>query len=142
MTHDPKLLAAHEISHLLSSGGGSIRCDTDGWTVVSNPPASEFDLLNGMLAGIIGEHIILFGLEIARIKLKDDAAWNTEIGADDYQFISHVPVEQRLATFDRVAPFLARELAQIGRQRLKSFGDRLLQANVGDVIDFGEIAYV
>lgn len=89
-----------------------------------------------MFAGVIGERLVQYGQEIARIKLKDESAWLTEIGTDDYVFIAAVPMTTRLAVFDRIAPRLLGVLNEIGKARLSSLGQRLLMMKPSEKLDF------
>ena len=138
MTHSPIALAAHEIAHLaIDCSATGIAADEGGWMVMSTePPASEADFLNRQSAGIIGDIVLKFGVEVGGVMAKQRETWQTAIGEDDLFILNSVPMPVLSAVYDRCAPTIDRVLKDVGHKRLTQIGHRLLQMSPGDVLQF------
>lgn len=135
---DPTALAAHEIAHLvIDDTATGIRADADGWTVLSTePPASGDDLMNRQAAGIIGEIVLRYGVEIGSAMAKRRETWQTAIGEADLFVLNLLPMNVLSAVYDRCAPTINRVLTDVGHKRLTAIGHRLLQMQPGDTLQF------
>ena len=138
MSVSPLALAAHEIAHLaIDCSAKGIAADEGGWMVLSTePPASEADFLNRHAAGIIGEIVLRFGVEVGGVMAKQRETWQTDVGEDDLFILNAVPIEVLSAVYDRCATVIDRVLRDIGHKRLTQIGHRLLQMSNGDVLQF------
>lgn len=138
MNIDPTALAAHEIGHLaIDTAATGIAADNSGWSVVStDAPTNEKEFLSRQGAGIVGEIILKYGLEIGGVMAKQRSTWQTVIGEDDAVILNCVPVETLSAIYERCAPTIDRVLNDIGKRRLTAIGNRILQMESGDVMTF------
>lgn len=138
MNIDPTALAAHEIGHLaIDTGATGIAADDGGWAVVStDAPVNEKEFLSRQSAGIIGEIVLRYGLEIGGVMAKQRSTWQTNIGKDDCMILDCVPLETLSGVYDRCAPTIDRVLNDVGRKRLTAIGHRILQMEPGDHMSF------
>ena len=138
MSVSPLALAAHEIAHLaIDCSAKGIAADEGGWMVMSTePPASEADFLNRQSAGIVGEIVLKYGVEVGGVMAKQRETWQTAIGEDDLFILNAVPMDMLSAVYDRCAPTIGRVLTDVGHKRLTQIGHRLLQMHPGDALQF------
>lgn len=135
---DPTALSAHEIGHLvIDTTATGIEADENGWSVVSTePPINEAEFLARQSAGIIGEIVLRYGLEVGGVMAKQRSTWQTDIGKDDNRILDCVQLDMLVDIYDRCAPTIARVLNDVGRKRLTAIGHRILQMEHGDLMKF------
>jgi hypothetical protein len=134
---EPLLIAAHEFGHIaVSQGVEGIRADDDGgWTIICDGAQTQDEFLAQMVAGALGELIVLNGAPIALLKIKvDKTALHTEIGEHDWHFIRAFSHQAVNSACERIAPIIAAELSSLGKLNLVRTGSALLALTPGQML--------
>ncbi len=111
-------IAVHELSHvavgLHRSPAVTVKRIADGYEVVPATPTSASDALDGMCAGIIGEHLHRLGsIEKVKSYLKIVGVQefcDTPIGVHDAELLQLLPEFKLNEIIERVGPIIAMEL--------------------------------